>query len=172
MIITLSMLFFWLLSIVISYYLARYNIRPILKSWKKQQEFVANASHEIRTPLAIISLNLEKLFTKPSSSIIDESEAIAEALSETKRLSRLTTDLLLLAKSDSNSLILDLKSIKTKPFIENMIKPFQVIANNQNKKMILEKNDSLKQLLIKKNSSGFSYLNRQCTKIHKTISIH
>ncbi len=142
MIITLSMLFFWLLSIVISYYLARYNIRPILKSWKKQQEFVANASHEIRTPLAIISLNLEKLFTKPSSSIIDESEAIAEALSETKRLSRLTTDLLLLAKSDSNSLILDLKSIKTKPFIENMIKPFQVIANNQNKKMILEKNDS------------------------------
>ncbi|MGK9326302.1 histidine kinase dimerization/phospho-acceptor domain-containing protein [Aerococcus urinaeequi] len=77
-------------------------MKPILKSWRKQQEFVENASHELRTPLTIIQNNLDHLFTKPNAKIIDESESIAQALKETRRLTGLTTDLLTIARGDAN----------------------------------------------------------------------
>ena len=93
----LCMIVFWLGSIGVSYYLSKLNMRPILASWRRQREFVENASHELRTPLTIIQNSLEHLFTKPNHTIIEESESIAQALSETRRLTGLTSDLLILS---------------------------------------------------------------------------
>ena len=73
---------------------------------EKQQEFVENASHELRTPLTIIQNSLERTFTKPNHTIIEESESIAQALAETRRLTGLTADLLTIARSDSNQQML------------------------------------------------------------------
>lgn len=143
MIIVVCMIIFWLVSIIVSYYLSKMNMKPILKAWDKQQEFVANASHELRTPLTIISLNLEKLFTKPNHTILEESEAIAEALNETKRLSKLTTDLLLLAKSDSRSLTIEKQSVDVTEFINQIVKPFQFMAEEEDKSFIVEHSENL-----------------------------
>lgn len=132
------MIIFWLLSIAVSYYLAKVNMAPILASWKRQQEFVENSSHELRTPLTIIQAKLEKLFTHPAHTIIEESEDIALALNETRRLSQLTNDLLLLARSDSNELILERKLIDVKSFLFETCEPYQDIALSQKKVMTLE----------------------------------
>ena len=84
---------------------------------EKQQEFVENASHELRTPLTIIQNSLERTFTKPNHTIIEESESIAQALAETRRLTGLTADLLTIARSDSNQQMLAKETIAIAPFI-------------------------------------------------------
>lgn len=111
---------------------------PILLAWQKQQEFVENASHELRTPLTIIQNSLQKLFTTPNHTVLEESEVIAQALNETRRLNSLTTDLLTIARSDANETVLDLTTITPQPFIAQLTKPFQEIAQLDDKTFILE----------------------------------
>ena len=137
-ILILCMIFFWLLSIGVSYLLSKQNMKPIFAAWKKQQEFVENASHELRTPLTIIQNSLQRLFTKPEHTILDESETIAQALNETRRLTGLTNDLLTIARSDSNEAVLDKQPLNPELMIANLVKPFQEIAQMDQKTFILE----------------------------------
>jgi two-component system, OmpR family, sensor kinase len=67
-----------------------------------QRRFVADASHELRTPLATIRTNLE-LLQRAGDDLpaADREEAMADALAEIQRLSRLVGDLLTLARVDS-----------------------------------------------------------------------
>lgn len=137
-ILLICMVVFWLISIGISYFISKMNMRPILASWRKQQEFVENASHELRTPLTIIQNSLQKLFTRPDSSILAESETIAVALNETRRLNGLTNDLLTIARSDANETVLAKTTIDPQKLIAELAKPFQEIATMEGKTFILE----------------------------------
>ena len=67
-----------------------------------QRRFVADASHELRTPLATIRTNLE-LLQRAGDDLpaADRDEAMADAIAEIERLSRLVGDLLTLARVDS-----------------------------------------------------------------------
>ncbi|MFL2028216.1 sensor histidine kinase [Loigolactobacillus zhaoyuanensis] len=129
----LTMLFFWLLSILLSYLLSRWNMRPILKSWQQQQDFVANAAHELRTPLTIIQSKMELLLTKPNDKIINQMEPIALSLSETRRLNQLTRDLLMLARSDSNMMQVIRQPTPMADFLQQVIAPYSEIAASQDK---------------------------------------
>ncbi|WP_159721485.1 sensor histidine kinase [Enterococcus sp. CSURQ0835] len=133
----ICMAFFWLLSLAVSYYLSRLTLRPLLTAWRKQQEFVENASHELRTPLTIIQNQLQRLFTKPNATILDESEAIAQALNETRRLTTLTSDLLTIARSDSNQLLLEKTPVDITQFLTETLQPFQELAAAEEKKFTL-----------------------------------
>ncbi|MGO3603864.1 MAG: sensor histidine kinase [Enterococcus malodoratus] len=137
-ILILCMIAFWLISIGISFYISKMNMQPIMNSWRKQQEFVENASHELRTPLAIIQNSLQQLFTRPDHTILEESEPIAQALNETRRMNSLTEDLLILARSDSNQLLLQKEDVDPKAFIQQLAQPFQEIAEMNDKQFILE----------------------------------
>ncbi|MDC0765301.1 MULTISPECIES: sensor histidine kinase [Brevibacillus] len=92
------------IAIVAGWFLARRALIPIQVSWEKQQQFIADASHELRTPLTAIMVNLERLFRHPDHTIEQESEKIMIGMQEAKRLSKLVSDLLTLARSDSNEL--------------------------------------------------------------------
>ena len=138
MILVICMLIFWLLSIIVSFYLAKVNMKPILKSWQKQQEFVENASHELRTPLTIIQNSLQKLFTKPNHTILEESETIAQALNETRRLNSLTADLLTIARSDANQQILEMTEFKIDTFLSPIVEPFIEMAEIEEKTFTFE----------------------------------
>lgn len=139
----LCMIVFWILSIGISYYLSSLSMRPIILSWRRQKEFVENASHELRTPLTIIQNSLEHLFTKPNHTIIEESESIAQALSETRRLTGLTSDLLTIARNDSDQQLLSKQMINTQEYIEQLVKPFQEMAIIDGKEFILHNDATL-----------------------------
>ena len=134
----LCMVVFWLISIGISFYISKMNMRPIMNAWRKQQEFVENASHELRTPLTIIQNSLQQLFTRPDHTILEESEPIAQALNETRRMNSLTEDLLTLARSDSNQLLLHKEAVEPKVFIKQLAQPFQEIAEMNDKQFVLE----------------------------------
>lgn len=67
----------------------------------RQRSFVADASHELRTPFAVLQGELE-LAAKPGRSRQELADAVAAAAEEAARLSRITDDLLLLARSDED----------------------------------------------------------------------
>lgn len=140
-----------ILSIIISWYIAKRTVTPIVKSYKKQTEFVQNASHELRTPLTIIQAKQELLLQSPQSKIIDKSEDIALTLNETRRLKKMISELMELARTDNNKSTIN----KTKTDINNLAKdvipPYQEMANMQNKKMQLNVNCN-KEINIDKNA--------------------
>jgi two-component system OmpR family sensor kinase len=70
------------------------------QSLERQREFVADASHELRTPLTSIHANLELLQAAAVGSD-DDRQAVDSALTSTKRMSGLVSDLLLLARADA-----------------------------------------------------------------------
>ncbi len=68
-----------------------------------QREFVADASHELRTPLTSILANLELLQHRLAATggRDEENEMIDSALRSSRRMGRLVSDLLLLARADA-----------------------------------------------------------------------
>lgn len=131
------MFIFWLIAIFVSYYLAKLNMQPILLAWEKQQTFVQNSSHELKTPLTIIQSKLEKLLTQPNHTILEEAETIAITLNEVRRITQLTDDLLILAQSDSNQLVLVKEALTSHDFLASVLTPYQEIAQSQDKHLVI-----------------------------------
>lgn len=79
--------------------LASRTLRPISEAHARQRRFVADASHEMRTPLAAIRASAEGALAAPASEA-DLRRALGVVIVSADRLSRLTNDLLLLARAD------------------------------------------------------------------------
>ncbi|GAA1210779.1 sensor histidine kinase [Rhodoglobus aureus] len=86
-----------------SWLMARAAIAPVRRSYELQQRFVDGASHEMRTPLAVVQGELELALTR-SRTPAEYERAIRVAADATAGLVRLTNDLLLLSRGDSNEL--------------------------------------------------------------------
>ncbi|MGX4594182.1 sensor histidine kinase [Leuconostoc sp. JNUCC 76] len=129
---------FGILLVIVSYLIARRNMKPILKSWQQQQDFVNNAAHELRTPMAVIQGKLETMLTKPESTVREQSNAIILSLSEVRRLNSLTNNMLTLAKTGSNMTTIEKESTDIKQFLENIITPYQEMAEFEEKAVTLE----------------------------------
>lgn len=129
-----------LLSVIASYVLSIKTLKPLKDNMIKQMEFVQNVSHELRTPLTIIQAKQELLLQEPNQKIIDKSEDIMLTLNETKRLTKLIKDLMLLSRADSNKISLQKESVNIDDFITNLVSPYSEIAELQNKKIELKLN--------------------------------
>jgi len=134
-----------ILSIGLSYFLARRTLRPIEAAIEAQSRFASNASHELRTPLAVMQVEIERALTtltlsKPARKLIESN------LEEVTHLKQLSEDLLRLArqteKPDLQPTWLDdvasvamnraAKSAQAKGMIITDISPHvSVIANQQ-----------------------------------------
>jgi signal transduction histidine kinase len=84
---------------VVAWVLAARTLRPIRDAHARQRRFVADASHEMRTPLAAIRSSAESALLDPA-----QDEVLRQALSvvavSAERLTRITNDLLLLARTE------------------------------------------------------------------------
>lgn len=129
-----------ILSIIASYILSKNTLKPIIKSWKKQTEFVQNASHELRTPLTIIQTKQELLLEDPNSKIIDKANEITISLNETKRLAKLVKDLMILARADSSEKIIKKEKFNLDRFVQEMCIPYKEIAEIEEKEVVTNLN--------------------------------
>ena len=127
-------------AIIGSYILSKMTLKPIMESYKKQTEFVQNAAHELRTPLTIIQAKQELLLQEPETKIIDKSEDINIMLKETKRLTKLIKELMVLAMADSNELKMHKEKIKIDDLIKEIIIPYKDFAEMQEKEIELDLN--------------------------------
>jgi signal transduction histidine kinase len=71
------------------------------EAFASQRRFVADASHELRTPLAIIQANLELALSEPVAGDGSRAEAAVVIGRALRRMTRLTDDLLALARLES-----------------------------------------------------------------------
>ncbi|WP_085523688.1 sensor histidine kinase [Tuberibacillus sp. Marseille-P3662] len=127
-----------ILAVIAGLFLSKKALVPINQAWQKQQQFVSDASHELRTPLSVIQSKLGLLFQSPSSSIQDKAKDISVALNESRRLTRLVSELLTLARSDSDQLEMDKKLFSLDELLKDLVDHYQEIASYQNKTLTLD----------------------------------
>ena len=138
-----------LISLIITYYLAVYLTKkaliPIETAWNNQAKFIQDASHELRTPISIISSKLERMLKHPNSTISDEVETIADAMSEIRRSKKMISDLLSLTKEEAITK-LNITEVNIKNFIKDICVDYVDIADIQEKRF--EMNFNLKNETI------------------------
>lgn len=169
-----------LISLIITYYLAIYLTKkalvPIETAWNNQAKFIQDASHELRTPISIISSKLERMLKHPNSTISDEVETIADAMSEIRRSKKMISDLLSLTKEEAITK-LSIKEINIRNFIDDICEDYIDIADIQDKKFDINFNlknetiftdeNKLRQLFLIFIDNAFKY-----TKEEDFISIN
>ncbi len=117
-----------IVAILIGFYVSNRALQPISRSWGRQQQFVADASHELRTPLSVIQANLDIVLTHGNESVLDNMEWLSNAREEIARLTKLTVDLLTLARVDSNQPLLRIQDVDIRQIVNEIGETFQVIA--------------------------------------------
>ena len=115
-------------GIITSYFLARRTLKPIRNNIESQKQFVANASHELRTPLSAISIENEVLLREKTLTKDQLVSQIQSNLEETKKLQRLTSNLLELSHDDD----VVLTKISIKPLAEEAICGMKKTADIKN----------------------------------------
>ena len=71
-------------------------VSPIAESYEKQKRFISDAGHEIKTPLTIINANVDLLESD------GEKEELSDIRAQTKRLTELTNNLVMLSKMEES----------------------------------------------------------------------
>ncbi|MGE8202975.1 sensor histidine kinase [Heyndrickxia sp. NPDC080065] len=124
-------------AIIAGLFLADKALKPIKNAWDKQQQFVSDASHELRTPLAIIQTRGELLLQEPNASIQEKASDISIVLKECRRLTKLVSNLLTLARSDSNEIEMEKEEFFLDELLKDMVDHFSEVALYQGKQITL-----------------------------------
>lgn len=114
-------------------------INPIIESMEKQKQFITDAGHEIKTPLAIISANADVL-----ELISGKNEWITSIRNQTSRLDKLVKNLLMLSKMNEDDIKLVFSDFNLSDIVVETADQFKVIAENQNKKFLMDIEPELK----------------------------
>lgn len=89
-----------ILSLSVVYYVSRkitdWIIRPVVDSFNKQKEFIANASHELKTPLSVIMASVDCLEVNKKNE-----KWLNNLKTESDRMNHLITRLLDLSRSEN-----------------------------------------------------------------------
>lgn len=105
----------------ISTMFAKRAVAPIEQSYRKQKRFVQDASHELKTPLASICANLEVLQANRQETIQSQGKWLDHISHETKRMSKLVTELLELARADQTEQAIKLEPICLSNLLERIL---------------------------------------------------
>lgn len=108
-------------AFLISLYSANRSIRPVEESYNKQKRFVADASHELKTPMTTINTNVDVLLSHPESTIGEERKWLDYIKTEAERMTKLTNELLYLAKLDHSDSSVILSKVSFSEAAESVI---------------------------------------------------
>lgn len=112
---------------VISFFLAKWALRPVKKAWRQQSQFIGDASHELKTPLTIILANMSILKkevgdNREANKWIDSTQAEAEDMQE------LVEQMLELAKAEDDSAKANFEPINFSDLAESTALHFESVA--------------------------------------------
>lgn len=125
----------------ISYILARRSLQPIEEAHASLERFTADASHELRTPIAAMKSEIEVALMQPKITDKEAKEILQSNLEELDVLTRLSDNLLKIARLGNNNL--ELKKQKLTPIIQEAVDRILPLAE---KKKILISNSANDQL--------------------------
>jgi signal transduction histidine kinase len=135
---------FFGIAVMISSKMSKKAMIPINHAFQKQREFVADASHELRTPLSVLlsSIDAMDMTLEPEEKEF-EARLLSNMRQEVKRMTRLVSDLLTLARSDSNTIELRKEIFDFRPLAEKAKDSVGLLANEKKISITLDGPDSL-----------------------------
>lgn len=129
--------------------------------FRVQQRFVADVSHELRTPLTAIQGNLELIHRYGM-----DPESLEAIDAETKRMSRMVSDLLVLARADYGGIQFEFQPISLNTLLNEVRRESEVLVHSRELTFILGNNpdieiigdyDRMKQLLLNLVSNAIKF---------------
>jgi two-component system, OmpR family, phosphate regulon sensor histidine kinase PhoR len=104
---------------------------------KSRRDFIANVSHELRTPLTSIQGYTETLLDNPiaDNHVRDFLEIIRK---NAARMSRLTEDLLTLARVESGEHRFDIQRVSTEELLQDALESFREVARSYGVELVIE----------------------------------
>ena len=97
-----------IIATIVGHLLSGKAMVPLKAAYEKQRQFAADASHELRTPLAVVMASADLLQNDPSIKSPFLKQVIEDVRDEVKKMTKLVSDLLVVARSDN-------KALKLKP---------------------------------------------------------
>jgi len=140
-----------------SWFFTKKLLKPIQESQDKQTQFIAAASHEIRNPVNTI---LSALSAMEKGTDEQKREFASIAQKESRRLSKLTSDLLTLARSDKHTFIIRSSRTELDTIILECYEAFTVMAKEKNIK-----------LTVKLPDKAIISNNMDCDRVRQVIAI-
>lgn len=107
---------------------SRRIVRPVSESYEKQKRFITDAGHEIKTPISIIDADAEVLEME-----LGENEWLQDIRQQTKRLAKLTHDLIFLSRMEEEQTMLQRIEFPFSDLVEEWAQSFQTLARSQHK---------------------------------------
>ncbi len=109
-----------------------HDITELRRLERVRRDFVANVSHELRTPLTAIQGFTETLLAGAIDDPQNRSRFLEIILEHSRRLARLTEDLLMLSKMDAERLELEIRRLSVSQLFESCIETAQHRAAEKN----------------------------------------
>ncbi|KEO84165.1 sensor histidine kinase [Tumebacillus flagellatus] len=120
---------------------------PIKLSYQRQQQFVADASHELRTPLTVLKSSFDVIELEDGENLSDYSKQVfADMKDEVQSMSKLVSDLLTLARSDSGEVDLYEQTFDLADTAEQVVRLRQTLAMERKIELALETPPALSML--------------------------
>lgn len=113
--------------------LSKKAIEPVVESYEKQKRFITDAGHEIKTPLTIINADTTILEME-----YGENEWLSDINVQTKRLARLTNDLIYLSKMEEENTKVSMIEFPFSDVVEEITQSFQNLAKVQEKHLVVD----------------------------------
>jgi two-component system, OmpR family, phosphate regulon sensor histidine kinase PhoR len=117
--------------------LVLHDITDLRKLERVRRDFVANVSHEFRTPLTAIQGFAETLLAGAMNDPQNRERFLGIIVEHSRRLARLTEDLLMLSKMDADRLELETRRIPVGPLVESCIETSTPRAKEKDLKLLV-----------------------------------
>ncbi|MGZ9585171.1 sensor histidine kinase [Paenibacillus marinisediminis] len=161
---------FLIVSIAIGYMMSRRAMKPIMRSFEKQQKFTADASHELRTPLAVLHSSIEVLESEGDENrSLFSKQVLQDMKDEVKRMTRLVSDLLTLARADASAVKLSFIEFELDEELERVFRNFQpmseqrsieIVKTGESKVLLHADQERFRQLLVILLDNAMQYTNQ------------
>ena len=115
-----------------------HDLTEIERVEKTRRDFIANVSHELRTPLTSIQGYTETLLDTGSEANGSSREFLEIIRQNAARMSRLTEDLLTLARVESGERKLELRPLDADSLLEDALHNFRELAKSHGIELLVE----------------------------------
>jgi signal transduction histidine kinase len=119
---------------LVSCFFVNKALKPVVESQMKQNEFIAAASHDLRSPLAVIQTNSTALLIEGA----EPKRFIPKIIEECNRMSRLISDMLILASSDAKTWHIQREEIDTETYLIDLYDSFSSLCQKKEHTLTLD----------------------------------
>jgi signal transduction histidine kinase len=100
-------------------------------SFEQAARFSADASHQLKTPIAVLRAGIDEILQKDGIAP-EQRERVADLLQQTRRLTSVAENLLLLSRADTGRLALRAASFDLRKVVEGSLEDAHVLAEKSN----------------------------------------